>query len=464
MKKLKLVLFSLAAVMLLGTAHVSAFNADFHVKQAPNNKGDLLFFPFYGAMDTGYSTKLTVVNTSNEYSTVAKLVVRSRDWSEELIDFLIYLSPNDMWTGELVWVPNPPSGRSAVTVISTDDSVITELAAPLLPVAELAPMFASPANPFEFRLFPVTCPGDTERIGYVEVIASRAGSCATDPLLCKLADGTVPKPNIYKWYHGPDSSNPFGVEPDFVTQGPKNILAGWLEFNRPMNAMTASMRAETFADWYNIADLTVADVEGIEADSLNTVAELEAAMAKLDIAMPYLNYQNSKSIHVLNFPTKLSTRNRTVRADGTCNYNNGNDLSPYFYGFDRAEELFTTVYDMKENTVTTTGDPISGGDVDRRKVDREVEYLGTDKFEIPFEEGWVRYNFARTGMIKSDSTEGGNDIRYLGTPVLPAILNFNHGGLSLMKAAYDDGSVAVDGVRQFYYQYSDGFSYQTVAD
>ena len=456
MKKLKVIMFSLAAFVLLAAAPALALNADFHVKQAPNNNGDLLFFPFYGAMDTGYSTKLTVVNTSNEYSTVAKLVVRSRDWSEELIDFLIYLSPNDMWTGELVWVPNPPSGRSQVTVISTDDSVITELAAPLLPVTQLAPMFASPANPFEFRLFPVTCPGDTERIGYVEVIASRAGNCATNSLLCKDADGTVPKPRIYKWYHGPDSANPFGVAPDPFIEGPENILAGWMEFNRPMNAMTATMRAETFADWHNISALTVADVSGIESPSLNTIAELEAAMAKSDIAMPYINYPGTKAIHVLNFPTKLSTRNATINADGTCNYNNGNDLSPYFYGFPRAEELFTTVYDMQENTVTTTGDPISGGDVDRRTIDREVEYLATDKFDIPFEEGWVRYNFGRTGLIKDGLTLSQNLIAYLGTPVFPAILQFNHGGLSLMKAAYDDGSVRIDGMNQYYYQYSDG--------
>jgi len=464
MKKLKLVLFSLAAIMLLGTAHVSAFNADFHVKQAPNNKGDLLFFPFYGAMDSGYYTKLTVVNTSNEYSTVAKVVVRSMDWSEELIDFLIYLSPNDMWTGKLVWVANPPSGRSPVTVISTDDSVITELAPPLLPVSDLAPMFASPANPFEFRLFPTSCPGDRETRGYVEVIASRAGNCDTSNLLCKLADGTVPKPRIYKWYHGPESANPFGVDPDPEFEGPKNILAGWMELNRPALSMTATMRAETFADWYNLAPLTVADVTGIESLSLNTVAELEAAMAKSDLALPYINTPGDKALHVLNFPTKLSFRNATFNPDGTCNYNNGNDLSPYFYGFPKAEELFTTVYDMKERTVVETGDPISGGDVDRRKIDRELEILGTDKFDIPFEEGWVRYNFGRTGLIKEGETRSGAEIRYLGTPILPAILQFNYGGMSLMKAAYDDGSVDVGRVRQLYYQYSDGGGLFEAAD
>lgn len=466
MKKFMVTVAALAAFLLLATAPASALDADYHVKQAPNNNGDLLIYPMYYNKGDGYFTKLTVVNTSNTISQVAKVVFRSRAWSEELIDFLIYLSPNDMWTGYVMYDPNPPSGRSPVTVYSEDDSVITRLAPP---VEVLEADFASSTNPFSFNLFEASCPGDSSTRGYVEVIGARAGVCtaddgyqnlAGDDLLCKNAEGVVPKANIYKWYHGPSALSPLGVAPNATANGPRNVMAGWLDLASPQRDRVATMRAEAFADWHNLSALTVADLSGIQLPSENTIAELEAAMAKSNIAMPYVNYSGTRTYHNFTFPTKLSLENSlsscttgTAPERGYVAWNE----SPYFKQMKtRCEQIKTNTYDMKENTPKTGGDPISGGKDEITRICDELEILEvTRKFDIPYAEGWIRYNFQNTGVVKTGLTENENDISYYGTPVLPFTLKMHYGGMSMFKAAYDDGSVSVDGLPQLYYQYSD---------
>jgi len=88
---------------------------DGHVTLAPNAKGDVLIYPFYMAAD-GWETKIQVMNTSQAHSVVAKLVVRSFNHSQELLDFFIYLTPADVWTGTLRNV------NGAVRMQSCDDS------------------------------------------------------------------------------------------------------------------------------------------------------------------------------------------------------------------------------------------------------------------------------------------------------------------------------------------------------
>ena len=116
MKKLFVcALFAISAMMVATPA--MAFDIDDHVIQAPNNIGDVLIFPHYLALPGGWEVKLTVTNTDDTMSVVAKLVVRSAAYSEELLDFLIYLSPADVWTGKLYY----KEGVGA-SMYSTDDS------------------------------------------------------------------------------------------------------------------------------------------------------------------------------------------------------------------------------------------------------------------------------------------------------------------------------------------------------
>jgi len=119
MRHLKTLIFGVM-VMMLATTAWAASPAD-HVKVAPNKQGDVLIYPFYAAIEGGFETKLTVVNTSRTESTVAKLVVRSEVHSQELLDFLIYLSPSDVWTGTLKW----DAAEGGPVMYSDDDSVLS---------------------------------------------------------------------------------------------------------------------------------------------------------------------------------------------------------------------------------------------------------------------------------------------------------------------------------------------------
>jgi len=79
-----------------------------------NGKGDYLVYPAYYATD--WSTNIRVVNTSATEAYVAKVVVREYATSKELLDFPIYLSPNDVFTCDIAFDGN------IARVSSTDDS------------------------------------------------------------------------------------------------------------------------------------------------------------------------------------------------------------------------------------------------------------------------------------------------------------------------------------------------------
>jgi hypothetical protein len=83
-----------------------------------DNKGDYLNYPAYYATTDGWSTNIRVVNTNLTHAIVAKVVVREYATSKELLDFPIYLSPGDVWTGDLI----NQGAANSVNFISNDDS------------------------------------------------------------------------------------------------------------------------------------------------------------------------------------------------------------------------------------------------------------------------------------------------------------------------------------------------------
>lgn len=433
MKKLRICSILLIGLMLMGGT-AWAYNASEHVRVAPNGKGDLIIFPWYFTAAGGWETKLTVINTSNTYSTVAKVVVRSHNWSEELLDFLIYLSPNDVWTGFL------RAAASGTYLYSEDDSILRRLPAASGVVAD---DFASAANPVNFPLFGVTCTTtDSTNYGYVEVIeASATTGLTTIPGTNKVA-----KTVIYNWY------SPLPVSPIPATQ---DILTGYQEFrNATVGMWDAMARGEVFAGWRNDAKLTTAAVTGLTSPSRNTIGELEAAMSKSDVSMPYINSANGNfSLHIFNFPTKLSWE------ESTCAVYNPYNNSPYFVNVGtKCEEYTPNVYDLLENTPTVSGSPFSGGDPgDLPEMCEEVELVATVFSGDVFREGWIRYNWATTSAAKTFVTDSGQPTSgntFTGTPVLPVVLNFKASSASQAAAAHTDGVVTEGGAPYPFFQYS----------
>jgi hypothetical protein len=439
MKKFKVCLaFLMIAMMMGGSAW--AFNATDHVKVAPNGKGDLLIFPYYFAYPGDYSTKITVINTSNSQSVVAKVIYRSFNWSVEVLDHLIFLSPNDVWTGYLVNV------NGVATLQSNDDSILGQMPS--------GTAFAADADfgnitPVNRALVTPSCPlEDANTLGYIEVIeaASRVESKATTGYEPGMR---VAKRHIYDWY--------VGYVTDLTIQNgpysPVNVLTGYQE--NTFGLGSTLKQANVFADYFNFKKLALGEQTYLGDLANNSLAEVEAAIGKLSIASPYIAKANGdSSVHIFNFPTKQSDR-----FSPSCSVYAVNPLSPYWVSVNSKCESYTrNIYDLSEFTPTDLQDPFSPP-----KTPAQLRMCGEVEFNVQgisnpaYTEGWIRYNFAKSAATKTGRTNSGATISYTGTPVLSSVLywSFERENPAEANVAYTDAAVGVAGIDQQYYQYSD---------
>lgn len=428
MKRLRIVVALLAIAMMLGST-AWALNGDDHVKVAPNGKGDLMFFPWFLVGDGGIQSKLTVINTSNDYSVVAKVVYRSFNWSAELLDHLIYLSPNDVWVAELKMV----NGKA--TLVCTDDSMLgsTTEFADKVPVSQALATPAQAGTAWDF---------DSNTFGYIEVIESAAAPVS----VLSKTDGKVAKSAIKEWY------DKAGTTP--VLFPPVNVLTGYQENSNGLN--NTFVRARVFADYLNTAKLSVLNETFLGQDANNTLAELEAAMSNYDVALPYLAKATYDwTFHFFSFPTKMSARNSTAPET----YKPNTIPSPYWTLVGEKCEKYTfDIYDLKENSPTTPGvifSPYRPGDYPEMCYEVNVNFIAYQADTL-FTEGWVRYNWANGPAAKAGLTQDESAISYVGTPVFSSAVIFNGSGWAEAESAYSFGQVGVGGAVYDYYPYSEG--------
>jgi hypothetical protein len=421
------------AMMMGGSAW--AFNATDHVKVAPNGKGDMLIFPWYFAYPGGYTTQISVTNTSATQSVVAKVVYRTYNWSYEVLDHLIYLSPNDVWTGTLVNV------GGVARLQSNDDSILgraTSVPSSDADFGNITPVDQALVTPF--------CSDDANTMGYIEVVeaAARTESVAATG----YAPGTkVAKKHIYDWY------TPLATVAAYPTA---NVLTGYQTVT--FGAGQTLKQAAVFADYHNTFKLTVGARTSLGQNANNSLAEVEAAMGKLNVAMPYIARANGdNSVHIFNFPTKLSSD----PVGFTCANYVVNQDSPYWKLVNSKCESYTrSIYDLLENTPLTPGSPFSP-----ITPGAQLTMCGEVQFNIQeynpnfpaYTEGWIRYNWGKSAAAKTGLEQSGAPISYTGTPVLPSVLFWTaaRANPAEANAAYDDGTVQERTTLLPYYQYSD---------
>ena len=403
-KLFKSMVLTLAMIFMAGG--VWANSIDDHVKVAPGNKGDVLIFPFYAAIDGGWETKFTVINTDKVYSTVAKVVVRSPIYSEELLDFFIYLSPTDVWTGTLKF-----DAQLGAMLESDDDSIVSRLDGAGKPVwgdEEVARRaLVVPSGAFDFN-----------EMGYAYVIN-----------VASFLEGSPPvdKNDIYYAYQDVLDDGTLG------NNLPQNVLSGWMDFQVAGFGLTSALNAVTLRDYQNREVAVIAEETFIGADAQNTLMEVEAALSKNDIAIPYLNTGDDVSLHFLTFPTKYSVTDEDGFIDGV--------RSP-FAGFDSLKDYCVryqlNLYDTTEDSLAPV-DPIwsPAPPAEFNDLCLELNWLVSDA--SPFDEGWIRYsfNYSTTG-----SNFAGEEMSYTGAPIIPVGLNLGMSGMSLKYGAWTDGEVS----------------------
>jgi len=472
-----------------------AWDNGYHVKQAPNKKGDMMIFPVYFTTADGWETKITVTNTSDRYSVVAKVIYRSHYWTDEMLDHLIYLSPRDVWIGYVKTI------GGTVSLWSDDDSILAS-----------SNSFASPGNPVIQPFFTNNMctkndwnPDDPEggadspERGYIEVIENWYGN--TDNYPAVLADNVpldqsppkVDKRVLLKYYP-PDSTGT--VEPAGLTDDEDdsngidhtiNVLTGVLELQHSaMKSITAAIPATVFADFDVTKYMKVNEISGLDSyTGNNSLGEVEAALSKDDIAMHYVNdlENGNGTIHMFNFPTKQGYFWDT--ANSKCQYipkgpfwQSKVDGTPATHPYNQCLTYASPMFDLSENDRSTSG-LWSGGETPESEMCEEMQWL----FAVGgnyFKEGWQEYRFhgiaaldanqftdipALDGEMPSAPVTTFDPMRiagsytgvgtgedawlYTGVPVIPVVFNLKNfgasngsdAGISLYYGAYSDGEV-----------------------
>jgi hypothetical protein len=438
-KKMKRLLkyTAILLMVLMASSSVWAFSYTDHVTTAPNNKGDALIFPWYLALDGGWQTKLTVINTNLTNAVVAKVVIRSMKNSEELIDFFIYLSPSDVWTGVLKRV----AGSTFIT--SNDDSV----------VYSTSPLVFANTTPINQPMFGMDCKDDADFIGYAEVImaAYKPGQSI----------GTT-KDKIFRGFRDTTVGNEGGAA--VTTAGSESIgtmyfpysliairdlvdnpnsLAGYMELQNATLGLSTSLRATALKDYDTNTKLTTGDETRLGELSRNTLMEVEDALSKNNVAMPYVNGNNT-ALHFMTFPTKLTQRPFT-----DCTFLS--PKSPFFNQNASDISVLKTAqyciqygvrpFDLTEKTPSSG--PFSGGG-SINNFCNEVNFLASSLF--PYAEGWANYFIAAPGDgTTAPFTVGqAKDATYLddhGAPVIPTYLYLGSLGIAANYGAWTDTHV-----------------------
>ncbi|HET6604084.1 MAG TPA: hypothetical protein VFG21_07700 [Xanthomonadaceae bacterium] len=142
---------------------VSVANA-VHVN--PDGLGQVLIYPYY-TVNNGQATLISVVNTTDEVKAVKVRFLESLN-SAEVLDFNLYLSPFDVWTGAILDTDGGDDGRASLVTQDRSCTVPTEIAATLA-----NPTSTTPFQNFQYAVFePDTGPRglDRTREGHIEII------------------------------------------------------------------------------------------------------------------------------------------------------------------------------------------------------------------------------------------------------------------------------------------------------
>jgi len=464
---------ALVVAVLMVSSVAMAWDFRDHVKQGHGAKGDALVFPFYAAINGGWETKLWVINTATDRSVVAKIVFRTQIYSLEVLDFLLYLTPTDVWTGVVRY--NPTTGK--VEIFSDDDSALYSAsgttATPALIWASQTPIQQTLSTPTL-----MTACNDNNWMGYVEVfeaahsVANAVYAPTQGAGAVSLNTPPVNKQALYRAYN--EWPNAMMVADGI------NVLTGYMEFRNNTINQKATLQATVLKDY----DATLAGQTPLtvnletfwgEANSNNSVGEVEAALSRTDLAMYYSD--RNLTLHFLSFPTKRTILGTPANQCGIAGFR-----SPFFTQKGSLVNGCITYtganYDLRENSSAAAGIFSPGGPAST--LCGEVNFLSG----FAFTEGWARYSFNYTTATNFDvqsgvapyNVAGTWDGAYTGAPVIGTVLNLGSSGdgYTLAPAAFTDGQVRdivtvnaltnpVNQTIYYYYQYQDeantGFLY-----
>jgi hypothetical protein len=218
----KTLALAVAAAAALGGG-VSAVQAQ---TVSPNGLGQVLIYPYFTVRD-GWRTFVHVTNTSG-FTVAAKVRFHAAKGSEDLLDFLVVLSPNDMWTAVV-------EERGGVPGVRPTDNSCT---VPTIGIGVFQPVLTDRVEAT-----------DDAREGYAEIIAmgvaidnnsdlalaAKHGRTSGVPADCDLVEGAFGGAGI--------------EETRLLFNPPENVLAGKFDLINTLRAYAGASRAVAIADF-----------------------------------------------------------------------------------------------------------------------------------------------------------------------------------------------------------------------
>lgn len=369
------------------------------VELSHGGKGDVLIAPMF-MTGGGWTSELKVINTNTVDSAVAKVVFHAPVKSEELLDFLIFLSPGDVWTGTV-----SQDANGVVSLVSSDDSSITVTDSNGCPGATGT---AGIIAPFSVN----------QTIGYVNVFETR--------MMRGLGTAPVAKSALVAAY---SAACNIGAP---ITAGlTDNVLTGSVKLFNPLNGNMLALPMTALANYDNSTYHSVGNYTGFFANgAASTKAMVEDALWSSNFVVPYNNAAGQFTFATVTFPTKEAFYNNAA----------GSQYSP----FPGAPTVSYGVRDEQENALTGTGCSRSPCPVDSvASLPNELNIIqvatgsGTSNnstlFTQAFTKGWVNAAIASEAS-DTRSKVGNNNFGIVGLPAIGTYIQWNFVGNSLQGA------------------------------
>lgn len=387
MFKKKLLATAMATALVSGALVAGSAQA---VRIAETDRGQVLLGALYTTAN-GFKTNITIVNTDQNNAVKAKIVFRSQVHSQECRDFLLYLTPGDVWRGEVRL-----NAGGQPEIFSDDDSVVASLS------ATNAPVFATAAAPYITGMAGVPIAGDTCAVGHIEVVAAYAAgpigtSIPTFVTNTATANGPVlvtrpmAKSELHKIFYTTRAQLAY---PAVSSTDPSRVqLAGYIELegttDRALYTMTAlrdginpgTAGLPTRVVAHENFDVNVGQEtligSGFGYLALDNITDMEHALAVASTASSYengtINGIDKRTNSVVTFPTKY--RHRAAQASSTttnavataavplpagvgsagCPAQVARYGVPFYTDNTGSMQYALTSYDNSENTTTAAG-------------------------------------------------------------------------------------------------------------
>ena len=438
MKK-KILAAAIGAMLVGGSAFAGVADT---VRISTDGTGDLLIAPAY-FIGGGMSTDLKVINTDQKKSVVAKVVFHHPSTSAEILDFLIYLTPGDVWTGTVSCLTVGPDGNCAASQVKSFDGSIQKpgedvFASANDPAIIVSGLAVDGRSPLPNQGYVTILEARALNVLNTKDVLDAAGNVAATgraPVGAVFGPGVL-KVNLKTAY---DNSSAVPIQD---TDTP-NVLTGTVTANSNVSGFgSATLPMTAIADYDNSAFVKVGTDTGLGAPrSYHLMSDLEDALWSNNYVVPYKIAPDSLSLVTFTFPTK-QTWDNVVNGQYPFGVSTTRDAIGVAGVLGAADvAISATAFDNEENSLAASFVNISPLPPSKTMTVPEFGWklIGGDLTVGKFTEGWLRVSYTPSSAFTAAATQSNGNVALnkgrSGAPALVTVMNKQAGNFTWAYAA-----------------------------